>query len=124
MADGAAAATAAADVDEHVRVRRGATTAFVCVDVAGGAMGGALRGAAAAVLGFSDDPAAVRLLRDGDRAAPLKDDVALSAQGVAVDNLVWAVCKSAAGVWETPQAAPESTQTDALASKVPRSLRM
>jgi hypothetical protein len=124
MSDGPSTPAApATEHDEHVRVRRGATTAFIGVDVSGAATGATLLAAAVAALGLPADADAVRLLRDDDRAAPLKGDAALSSQGVAVDDLVWAVSRIAGGGWEVPLAPPESKEPDSLASKVPAALR-
>lgn len=108
-------------VNEHVRVRCGAKTAFVCVDVRSGATGETLRAAAAEALGLEGT---VGLLRDADRDTPLEDHVALSAQGVSVDDLVWAVRKDPAGRWEIPRAAPEVTGSELLTGKVPRDTRL
>jgi hypothetical protein len=82
--------------DDHVRVRRGMTTAFVSVDVTGGATGGALRAAAARALCVPGDAAALRLVRDAGRV-PLSDAEPLNAQGIAVDDLILAVCTAGSG---------------------------
>jgi hypothetical protein len=82
-----------------VRVRRGKTTAFVCVDIAGGATGSALRVAAARALG-----APVLLFKPGNGGVPLDDGSTLSGQGVGVDDLVIACFRmhGSDSEWETP----------------------
>lgn len=110
-----------ASLDEHVRVRCGAKTAFISVDVRGGATGEILRCAAAEALGLDGT---LGLLRDVDRESPLDDGAALSAQGVAVDDLIWVVRKGPTGQWEVPRTAPEPQDADLLASKVSRGARI
>jgi hypothetical protein len=84
-----------------VRVRRGKKTAFVCVDIAGGATGSALRASAAIALG-----APVQLL-SASTGEEIQDDVLLSEQGVAVDDLVLAVflVPGSSTEWELPMTA-------------------
>lgn len=110
-----------ASLDEHVRVRCGAKTAFVSVDVRGGATGETLRSVAAEALGLEST---VGFLRDVDRDSPLKDGIALSAQGVAVDDLIWVIRKGPSGQWEAPRTAPEPSEADLLAGKVSRGARI
>lgn len=71
---------------EHVRVRYGDTTAFVCVDVTGGDMGAVLLRKAAFALGLGDAEA-VQLRREAD-GAPIVPDRSLLEQSVAVDDVL------------------------------------
>lgn len=92
----------------HVRVKRGRTTAFVVIDVEGGAMAGELRAKTAHMLRVPME--GLRLccmsgkdgakLPDGPRV--LEDGVALREQGVVVDGVVCAVFKADADQWEQP----------------------
>lgn len=112
----------AASLHEHVRVRCDHNkTAFISVDVRGGATGDTLRSAAAEALGLDGT---VGLLPDGDRDSPLEDGIALNAQGVAVDDLIWVVRKGPSGQWEPPRAAPEAREADLLSSKVSKGARI
>lgn len=72
--------------DDHVRVRLGKVTAFVCIDVNGGARGDALRSAAGHAFGISNIDG-YSLVRSRDQA-PIDEDISLARQGIAVDELI------------------------------------
>lgn len=84
----------------HVRVKRHKTTAFVVVDIDGGATGGELRAKAAHAFGVRLDDIQLRHA-DADFTA-IEDRLALRNQGVSVDGILCAVLKNGNGQWETP----------------------
>lgn len=85
------------DPTEYVRVRRASTTAFICLDLSGGASLATLIKASAHALGLSCE---VRLVRDTDRGAPLELEGTLVEQGVGVGDLLLALCRDDLGDWE------------------------
>ncbi len=100
-------------VESHVRVRHKKTTAFVSVDIAGGATGAILKALTAAAFSLESGesvrlyflPTRVESDCDDDdegngTPVELKSDVPLSNQGICIDDRLVVCTRLSSGDWE------------------------